>query len=417
MNTHFKLVLLTLLFCFAGNRYTQAQRFDYVDKLFFADSVKKIKLWTYIEGDAGFRNYPVVVQTVTGILERKGYIVEVVLKETGKAVSGQEWKHGIIAGMKRNEAFLEISTRILKDVFDASGSDIKAVTQPSGAAVMTQNRPSFSDSALTRYTSTAVTKIYVNWNNPTRNAFVPVFSREEKVESGDVVLAVKYTMGGIPSSKHPVVAPNSQGRGKNDSLYAEITVFGGYTFPSQMNVVEGVGATDPGVAKFSANGQYGLEISMGINRNIDVFLQYRFLGTTVKINTPVWEEKSPFRINLNYILAGTNYNFRISPSFSPYAGLSIGALNLVPQPEYLRDYWYFLIGIQGGVKWYVSKRLGFRLQADLLYQLHTDQAPFLFTNDLVTVPVAATSNMIQAGISAGIILRLGNQRNQTIKQQ
>jgi hypothetical protein len=51
MNKLSKHSLAALILLLAVSHNTWSQRLDYEDKLFFADSVKKIKVWTYLEGD------------------------------------------------------------------------------------------------------------------------------------------------------------------------------------------------------------------------------------------------------------------------------------------------------------------------------------------------------------------------------
>jgi hypothetical protein len=65
MNTLVRLVILILFFFLAGVPTAFPQRFDYDDKIYFADSIKRIKLWTYIEGDYSFRQYRDAVQSAT----------------------------------------------------------------------------------------------------------------------------------------------------------------------------------------------------------------------------------------------------------------------------------------------------------------------------------------------------------------
>jgi hypothetical protein len=194
---------------------------------------------------------------------------------------------------------------------------------------------------------------------------------------------------------------------KKDRVAIEIALFGGYTFTSEMDVAGGTGSNFPGTATFNGNGQYGLEIGLGISKRIDIVLQYRRLGSNVDVITSGEPETGSLTINQNYILAGLNYNFRVSKVFSPFAGFSLGGLNGVPHGDDLRDYWYFVSGAQGGVKYYLSKVIGLRVQAEILYQMHTSQAPFLYTNNPSDKSVEATSNMLQPGISAGLIIRLG----------
>ncbi|MCX6244831.1 MAG: hypothetical protein NTU98_09015 [Bacteroidetes bacterium] len=409
MKSLFRLLLLLFFFIPAGTQLANAQRFDYTDKVFFADSVKKIRVWAYMEGDTLYRYDPGALFSLKETLEKKGYLVDVVVFEPRQNVSPQDWKHTVVSGLKNNEAFLELLTRIEYYSVTGPSSNAKAVTYPSGAPFVTQNKPGFSDSTQLSFSCKAVTKVYVNWKTQFRNKFVPVYSRTEKLTSGDIGLAVTYTAGGIPKSTHPAVQPASPASAKRESVGIEIVLFGGYTFSSEMDVAGGTGSNFPGVAKFNANAQYGLEIGLGISKNIDIILQYRRLGSIVDVNTSNEPETNSLTINQNFILAGMNYNFRVNKVVSPYAGFSIGGLNGVPHRDDLRDYWYFVSGVQGGIKFYLSKVIGLRLQADLLYQMHTAQAPFLYTNNPSDKSVEATSNMLQAGISAGLIIRLGRQ--------
>jgi hypothetical protein len=410
MKNFIRMLLFLFFLIPAGTRPAFAQRFDYVDKVLFADSVKKILVWSYIEGEPGFRHEKEALLSIMEILERKGYLVDTIACEPSRDIPLQDWKNNLISGLKRNEAFLELSTRIeMYDLHGVPSSNIKAVTYPSGAPFMTQNRPGFSDTAQVNFSCRAVSRIYVNRHIPLRSPLVPVYSRTEKLESGDIGLAVKHTAGGIPKSTHPAVQPASPAKDKRESVGIEIVLSGGYIFTSHMDVAGGTGSNYPGTATFNGNGQYGPEIGLGISKNMDIILKYQWFGSLVNVSTSDDAEKSSVAIHQNYFLAGMNYNFRVSKVLSPYAGFSIGGLNGVPQDDNLRDYWYFVSGVQGGIKFYLSGMIGLRLQGEALYQMHTGQAPFLYTNNPADKSVEATSNMLQAGISAGLIFRLGNQ--------
>lgn len=408
MTPFHQLTLLTLLFILAMTRSGFAQRFEYDDKIFFADSVKKIKLWTYIEGDKSFRRYQDAVESATRILNKKGYLVDVAEYKPGPGIPAQEWMNNTIMGLRKNEAFLEIPTRITKsDALDPAQQPQTVVLDESGEVMLTQQYHSNFDTVKINYFSRASSRVFVNWGKPSRTALVPVYSKTQKVDSRDIYLAVKYTLGGIPACKHPSAAWVSYDTLRK-RIPIEICLFGGYTLPSQMDVQQ-YETTSIDAANFNGNAQYGLEISVGVTKNIDFNIQYRRLVTLVDMNTPIQKQAGPVRMNQNYMLFGTNYNFRINKTISPYAGISLGALNLVPADTYFRDVWYFALGTQGGVKFYVSKRIGFRLQADLCYSVHAIKASFLYSDDVThNVPVDAVSNMLQVGFSGGLIIRLDN---------
>jgi hypothetical protein len=405
--TH-KPALLLLLFILALTRSGLAQRFDYDDKIFFADSVKKIRLWTYIEGDNSFRRYKDAVESATSILNKKGYLVEVAEYKPGIGIPAQEWRNNTILGLGKNEAFLEIPTRIIKsDALGPAQQSQTVILDESGAVMYSHQAPGNFDTIKINYFSRASSHLFVNWGKPSRTALAPVYSRTQKVDSRDIYLAVKYTLGGIPDCKHPSAAWVSYDTLHN-KVPIEICLFGGYTLPSQMDVQQ-TGTTLLDAAKFNGNAQYGLEISVGVTKNVDFNVQYRRLVTQVDVNTPIQKQAGSLRMNQNYMLLGTNYNFRVNKTISPYAGISLGGLNLVPGDTYFRSVWFFALGAQGGVKFYVSKRIGFRVQADLCYSVHAVKASFLYSDDVThNVPVDAMSNMLQVGLTGGLIIRLDN---------
>jgi hypothetical protein len=283
------------------------------------------------------------------------------------------------------------------------------ITNERGAVIFSQNWHDIFDSVRTNYSCKAFSRLFVNWKIPSRIAFVPVYSKKQKLESGDIYLAVTYTISGIPTSKHPAITTTSSDTIRNNRVPIEICLFGGYTFPSKMDILEESGSTNLYAAKFNGNVQYGLEISFGISKSVDINIQYRRLGNVVDVYTPIQKEAGSLTIDQNYILVGTKFNFRGSKVISPYTGINLGALNMVPIDKYFRNVWYFIIGVQGGTKFYFSRWIGLQLQAEIFYQVHPIKAPFLYSDDAThNIPVDAMSNMLQIGISAGFILRLGN---------
>jgi len=409
MNTFVRLQILILFFLFTGPGIGLAQRFAQNDKIHFSDSIRTIKLWTYIVGDTSFRRYVEAVKSARFELNKKGYTVEVVVYKKGQNFSAQEWKNKTILELKKNEAFLEIPTQVKKyEVNVPSGPPTSVMLNSTGAVVYSIDYRNI-DSLQTKYYCKASSMLYVNRNIPSRTPLVPFYSRSQELKSGNIDQAVKYSLGGIPSSKHPPEKFSSFENSSNTKVPIEITAFGGYTFASKMNVLEENGSNTLYNAKFSGNAQYGLEIGIGLSKNLDVTIQYRRVNTIVDINTPKRKDAGSLSMNQNYLLLGLDYNIRVSKVISPYAGIRLGALNITPVDNYFRDVWYFAAGIQVGSKFYLSKRVGLRVQADLLYQIHPVKAPFLYSDDVYqNVPIDAMSNMPQLGLSAGIFLRIGN---------
>lgn len=241
MNTLVRFGSFVLFFILAGTRTGFAQRFNYDDKIYFADSVKRIKLWTYIEGDNSFRRYLDAVKSATGALNKKGYLVDVVAYEIGQGFSAQEWENKIISGLKKNEAFLEISTQIKKhDIAAPAKPPVTVITNEKGAVIFSQNYQGI-DSIQTKYSCKAFSRMYVNWKIPSRNAFVPAYSRTQKLESGDIWYAVLYCLAGIPASKHPDVSIVSSDSIKNERIPIRDLYFRRVYFPFKNGCSRGGG--------------------------------------------------------------------------------------------------------------------------------------------------------------------------------
>jgi len=407
MNTLNKLVILVLLFILAGTRIGFGQRFDYNDKMYFADSVKSVKLWTYIEGDTSFRRYRDAVQSASNMLNKKGYLVELVKYDPGTGYTAQQWMNNVIMGLRKNEAFLQISTRISKsDALTPALSPQTRVLNDNGAVIIDLQQPVNYDSVKVNYFSKASSHLYVNWNIASRTALVPVYSKIQNEQTADVSLAVKYSLAGIPVCKHPGSSWISTDTVNKNNIPIEFWFFGGFTFPSKMNVIDSGGLY---TSKFNANVPYGLEIAFRIFKHFDLNMQFRRLGTVVDLNTIIHNRLGSVIIYQNFMLFGTNYHFRVNKLISPYVGISLGGVDLDPAGDYYRSIWYFAVGAQGGVKFYLSKRIGLRLQADFGYQVHPISASFLYSDDVFhNVPVYAMTNMLQVSITGGLIFRLGN---------
>jgi hypothetical protein len=55
MNPMIRFFVPLLLFFLGAAPFTLAQRFDQDDKVAFANTVRRIRVWTYIEGDSAYR--------------------------------------------------------------------------------------------------------------------------------------------------------------------------------------------------------------------------------------------------------------------------------------------------------------------------------------------------------------------------
>ncbi|MFC2102215.1 hypothetical protein ACFLS7_04400 [Bacteroidota bacterium] len=179
----------------------------------------------------------------------------------------------------------------------------------------------------------------------------------------------------------------------------EITPFAGYLFPAKMN---GSG----GYVRFQGNAQYGGMVSIAVSRVMDIDLIYTRTDTKAEVSYFQWPyEEVP--LSINYIHGGATKNFRFNKTIVPFFGANLGACLMSPKRDY-NDVWFFLVGMNGGAKIYVGKRLGFKVQGQLFFPIQGSGFTFMAGTGGAGGGLSLYGTMVQFGLSGGLILRLGN---------
>jgi len=186
----------------------------------------------------------------------------------------------------------------------------------------------------------------------------------------------------------------------------EITPFGGYVFPATLQA-------EGGDVRFLGNAQYGGMISIGVSRVMDVDLIYNRIDTKGEVNVYDWSYYSykEIPVSINYMLLGFTKNFRVNPVVSPFVGLNLGATLFYPKETDGNKYqasWFFAMGLNGGAKVYFSKRVGLRLQAQMLVPVQGTGFYLFAGTGGSGGGVSVYSTMVQFGFTGGLIFRLGN---------
>jgi hypothetical protein len=187
----------------------------------------------------------------------------------------------------------------------------------------------------------------------------------------------------------------------------EITPFGGYVFPSTLNA-------DNGEVQFLGNAQYGGMLSIGVSRVVDVDLIYNRIDTKADIYAYgnynyLYDTEIP--LSINYMHIGFTKNFRVKPIVSPFVSFNLGACLFDPKETDNGTYqsaWFFSMGLDAGAKLYFTKRIGLRLQAQMLYPVQGAGMTMFVGTGGSGGGVSFYSTMIQFGFTGGLIFRLGN---------
>lgn len=173
--------------------------------------------------------------------------------------------------------------------------------------------------------------------------------------------------------------------------------------------------------KVSDKGNYGITAGVRIREEMIVefewnhtdnsatFREYDFNGfpSGDLINVPM---------TLNYYMLGFNYLSTFNEPFVPYGIVNIGILNVKSDSfsSYSSNSENFLTaGFGGGLRYYLSDRIGIRLQGRLLFPMQFGGVGFgcgIGTGGSgCGAGVSTYTNIIQGDFTGGIILKLGGE--------
>ena len=404
--------LLSSIFIILWSGQGHTQQVTPEDNLRFRNTIKKVKVWTRIANDTALGYYLDALNAVKTELNRKGYRVEQVFFDKSLSTSPRGWEKRMIDNLAPDEAFLDMMTRIELDtthIIYAPDRVIEHVAGDGGAVIAYYNASVIPGDVKVGYKSFVKVNFYISWKKDSTGTFIPLFSKKYELASGDISLAVKNCLSRIPRSLNPAEIPANELVSGSEKTRLEITGFAGYVFPSSMDIISAVSSAR-GTVDCNPGPHYGVDVSFSISRSVDVLAMYDREDTKFTINTPDKLPDNDLSASINYILVGAVKNFRVSHLVSPFIGLSVGSVNTTPKNNFYREVWYFAVSPQAGIKLYLSKWIGLRFQTSCMYQIHPLRAPFLYSMQMYSSEWDSYSNMLQFGLSAGVIFRIGAAR-------
>jgi hypothetical protein len=179
----------------------------------------------------------------------------------------------------------------------------------------------------------------------------------------------------------------------------EINPFGGYVFPTRFNM-------NHGYARVEDNVNYGGNFSVNLRRDFDIEFNYSRQDTRVELNSSLVPFQV-FPVSLNYWTIGSNKVFEITDNLVPFVGLAVGGLYIFPK-ESFNSLWLFDVNAKGGVKLFVNKYIGFRLEANLQIPVEGLGLNFYFSPGGGSgTGVDFNSTTVQFGFNGGLVFRFG----------
>lgn len=161
-----------------------------------------------------------------------------------------------------------------------------------------------------------------------------------------------------------------------------------------------------GSIKVDDKGNYGLRA--GVSPNTGMVIEFEWNHTDTRLN---WNNIGGIGDNkedvaLNYYLLGFNMEKGEGPAI-PYGLFNIGVMNMKGQDTNFSENW-FTVGLGGGLKYYLSDKIGIRLQARLFLPMQFAGIGFGCGGGGCGTGVSTYTSTVQGDFTGGIILKLGS---------
>jgi len=181
----------------------------------------------------------------------------------------------------------------------------------------------------------------------------------------------------------------------------EITPTYGYMFAGKMSVIEG----DINI-KNDAN--FGIILDIPVEKGMMAEISYSRLNTQTTLEQPSPEiDMDLGDLAVEYYHAGAVINVKSKGNIRPFGILTMGATRFAPQEEKYADSWMFSVSPGGGVKIFFTENIGIRLQARLLIPIYFKNGILYGGSGGGGFVVTAGIPIIQADVTAGLIIALG----------
>ena len=180
----------------------------------------------------------------------------------------------------------------------------------------------------------------------------------------------------------------------------EITPFSGYTFQTGFDITGG------GRATLNGNANYGLMVGYTTGNDVTEFeFSYTHFGTNAVASSDYLVEDVTSRANLNFYMIGINRLLQLNQKTIFFGGVKLGLGDMSFSEGNNVDRSKFTAGIQSGIKYHVSDRVGFRFQANLLLPVQTAGGSMWWNPNTGTI-ISGWSPIVPFSLNVGFIYRI-----------
>lgn len=191
----------------------------------------------------------------------------------------------------------------------------------------------------------------------------------------------------------------------------ELTPFAGYQFGGKMKFYEGE-------LKIQDNANYGIALAFPMAPGSKLEVWWSQMSSTAQFNGYYGYDyltTEPFDVNVGYIQIGGVQELEVdNDMITPFGSFTLGTTYFIPQNSNqgdginYQDTWKFSITLGGGAKFWLSDRVGIRVQGRLMLPMFWGGAGFTFGTGGSGFTVGAGGSMVQGDFTGGLVIKLGD---------
>ena len=194
-----------------------------------------------------------------------------------------------------------------------------------------------------------------------------------------------------------------------DAQYVDIMPYGGYQFAAHVDVWY---QNTTGKLRVKPAGNYGLGIDVVLPYNdISISATFTNAQTYLTFQSNFQAEEKLFDASQQYWMFGINKEIDMD-NIRPFGGLIFGWTTINPDdpdhPEY-NNVTKFTMGLQGGLKLFISDRIGLFARAKLLLPVQWSGGGIWFGTGGGGVSLSTGTSIVSGDVGGGLIISVGSK--------
>jgi len=191
--------------------------------------------------------------------------------------------------------------------------------------------------------------------------------------------------------------------------YVDILPYGGYQFAANVDVWYG---GNSGRLHLNPAGNYGVGLDVVLPYS-DISISFSFTDaqSSLTFRENFQPEEELFNIKQQYYMFGVNKEVDMD-KIRPFGGFILGWTTLKPDDPDVPDrdnVSKFTVGLRGGVKFFVSDRIGLFVRARMLLPVQWAGAGIWFGGGGTGTSLSVGSSIITGDVGGGLIISLGSK--------